>query len=113
MRFSEPLRACLSGELAPRYPSQLVEAGLEGVILFLLLWTLRTRVRLPDGALTGIFFIAYALLRIAGESFREPDAPLIGGWTMGQFLSLYMIAVGLLLLLWSWKFPRYPGALSV
>ena len=112
MRYSAPLRDYLSRELAPRYPSQLVEAGLEGGILFLLLWTLRTRVRLPDGALTGIFFITYALLRIAGESFREPDAPLIAGWTMGQFLSSYMIVIGLLLLLWSWKFPRYPSALS-
>lgn len=105
---SPPLHAYLATELAPRYPSQLVEALLEGVFLFLLLWTLRTRVRLPDGALTGIFFIAYALVRIGGECFREPDAPLTAGLTRGQFLSLFMIVVGLIFLLWSWLRPRYP-----
>jgi phosphatidylglycerol:prolipoprotein diacylglycerol transferase len=108
--YSAPLRSYLSAELAPRYPSQLVEALLEGLVLFLLLWTLRTRVRLPDGALTGVFFIAYALLRISGEFFREPDAPMTSGLTRGQFLSLFMIAVGFVFLLWSWLKPRYPNA---
>ncbi|MEI6322140.1 MAG: prolipoprotein diacylglyceryl transferase [bacterium] len=108
--YSAPLRSYLSAELAPRYPSQLVEALLEGMVLFLLLWTLRTRVRLPDGALTGVFFIAYALLRISGECFREPDAPMTSGLTRGQFLSLFMIAVGFVFLLWSWLKPRYPNA---
>ena len=112
VRYSEPLHDYLSRELAPRYPSQLVEAFLEGMVLFFLLWTLRTRVRFPDGVLTGVFFIAYALLRIAGESFREPDAPLVAGWTMGQFLSLFMIVIGLFFLLWSLKYPRYPRVWS-
>jgi phosphatidylglycerol:prolipoprotein diacylglycerol transferase len=107
---SPALREYLSTELAPRYPSQLLEAGLEGVLLFVLLWTLRTRVRLPDGALTGIFFIAYALVRIAGECVREPDASLTAGLTRGQFLSLFMILIGLIFLLWSWLKPRYPLA---
>lgn len=96
---STPLRDLLAAEISPRYPSQLVEAGLEGAVLFLLLWTLRTRVRLADGVLSGIFFIVYALLRILGECFREPDAPLTGGLTRGQFLSLFMIVIGLLYLL--------------
>lgn len=107
---SAPLHDYLAMELSPRYPSQLVEAVLEGILLFLLLWTLRTRVRLPDGALTGIFFIAYALLRISGECFREPDAPLTAGLTRGQFLSLFMIFVGLIFLLWAWIRPHYPRA---
>ena len=106
------LREVLAVEIAPRYPSQLVEAVLEGGLLFLLLWTLRTRVRLPDGALTGIFFIAYAGVRILGECFREPDAPLTGALTRGQFLSLFMIVIGAILLFWAWKFPRYPKALQ-
>ena len=110
--LSPPLHDYLSGVLEPRYPSQLVEASLEGLILFSLLWGLRTRARLPDGALTGIFFIAYALLRICGESFREPDAPLTAGLTRGEFLSLFMIVIGLLLLLWAWKSPHYPRALT-
>jgi phosphatidylglycerol:prolipoprotein diacylglycerol transferase len=49
---------------------------------------------LPNGVLTGVFFIAYALLRILGEMFREPDAPLTAGFTRGQFLSLFMILMG-------------------
>jgi phosphatidylglycerol:prolipoprotein diacylglycerol transferase len=88
-----------------------VEAGLEGIFLFALLWILRTKVRLPNGLLTGIFFIAYALVRILGECFREPDAPLTGGLTRGQFLSLFMIVIGLLFMAWGWMKPRYPRAL--
>jgi phosphatidylglycerol:prolipoprotein diacylglycerol transferase len=109
---SAPLRELLAVEIAPRYPSQLVEACLEGIFLFVLLWTLRTRVRLPDGVLTGIFFIAYAAVRILGECFREPDAPLTGVLTRGQFLSLFMIVTGVLFLFWGWKWPRYPRALA-
>ena len=67
----------------------------EGAALFAILWVLRTRFRLPDGILTGVFFIAYAVLRIAGEFFREPDAPLTLMLTRGQFLSLFLVAMGL------------------
>lgn len=109
---SPPLHELLAVEIAPRYPSQLVEALLEGILLFILLWPLRTRVRLPNGALTGIFFIGYALLRIAGECFREPDAPMTAGLTRGQFLSLFMIAIGGLLLISAWMNPRYPRAFA-
>ena len=56
-----------------RHPSQLYQAGLEGVVLFVILWFMRTRLRLPVGMLTGAFFIIYAALRIFGEQFREPD----------------------------------------
>jgi phosphatidylglycerol:prolipoprotein diacylglycerol transferase len=105
---SKPLRELLAVEIAPRYPSQLVEAGLEGLLLFALLWTLRTRLRLADGVLTGVFFIAYAVVRILGECFREPDAPLTGILTRGQFLSLFMILVGIFFLLWARLRPCYP-----
>jgi phosphatidylglycerol:prolipoprotein diacylglycerol transferase len=105
---SQPLRELLAVEIAPRYPSQLVEAGLEGLLLFALLWTLRTRLRLGDGVLTGIFFIAYAVVRILGECFREPDAPLTGMLTRGQFLSLFMILIGMFFLLWARLRPCYP-----
>lgn len=109
---SAPLQALLAVELLPRYPSQLVEAGLEGIVLFVLLWLLRTRVRLPNGVLTGIFFLVYALLRILGECFREPDAPTTWGLTRGQFLSLFMIVIGLVFLVWGWMRPRYPRVLQ-
>ena len=109
---STPLHDLLTVEISPRYPSQLVEAALEGILLFILLWTLRTRVRLPDGVLTGFFFIGYALLRIAGECFREPDAPMTAGLTRGQFLSLFMIVIGILFLISAWMKPRYPRGLA-
>ena len=110
---SPPLHDLLAVEIAPRYPSQLVEAALEGILLFVVLWMLRTRVRLADGMLSGIFFVGYALLRIAGECFREPDAPMTAGLTRGQFLSLFMIVIGILFLISAWRNPSYPKALAV
>ncbi len=79
-----------------RYPSQLFEAALEGVVLFTLLWVIRTRMRAPVGMLTGVFMVAYAALRIVGEQFREPDVgiSLTWGLTRGQFLSLFMFLIG-------------------
>lgn len=81
--------------LTPRHPSQIYEALLEGVVLFTLLWLVRTRTRQPDGVITGLFFICYAVLRIVVEYFREPDASLIAGFTRGQFFSFFVIAIGL------------------
>lgn len=108
---SPALRGLLGSYLTPRYPSQIVEALLEGAFLFALLWILRTRCRLSDGVLSGIFLISYALVRIAGECFREPDAPLTAGMTRGQFLSLFMIVSGILFLVSARLRPRYPKAL--
>ena len=88
------LRGILEANLSPRHPSQIYEGLLEGALLFSILWILRTRFRLPDGVLTGVFFIAYAVLRIVGEFFREPDAPLTGMFTRGQFLSLFLVLMG-------------------
>lgn len=106
---SPALHDYLATILTPRYPSQLIEAGLEGIVLFSLLWMLRTCYRLPNGILTGVFFIAYALLRIAGECFREPDAPLTGALTRGQFLSLFLILMGAGFILAALLKPRYPN----
>jgi len=94
---SEPVRAALADILNPRYPSQLIEAGLEGLLLFLLLWLIRTRTRVAEGVTTGAFFVLYALVRIFGEQFREPDVGVAFtlGLTRGQFLSLFMIVFGL------------------
>lgn len=83
--------------LEPRYPSQLIEAGLEGLLLFAILWTVRVRCpKLPHGILTGLFFVLYAVFRIIGEQFREPDSgnSFVGPFTSGQFLSLFMIVIG-------------------
>lgn len=81
--------------LEPRHPSQLYEGLLEGAMLFAILWFLRVRYpRLPHGILTGVFFVGYAVFRIIGEQFREPDSKMVGPLTSGQFLSLFMILGG-------------------
>jgi phosphatidylglycerol---prolipoprotein diacylglyceryl transferase len=89
------LREVLRPILTPRHPSQIYEALLEGVLLFTILWFVRTRTRQPNGVLTGLFFVCYAIFRIVVESFREPDASLIAGFTRGQFFSLFLIVIGL------------------
>ena len=87
----------------PRHPSQLYEALLEGLVLFLVLlalWRL-TRLRDRPGALTGAFLVGYGVFRSVVELFREPDAHLgfvVAGATMGQLLSLPLIAAGLWLM---------------
>ena len=90
----------------PRHPSQLYEALLEGVVLFLLLWFFSKQPR-PLGSISGLFLFAYGLFRFLVEFVREPDSQLgylAFGWvTMGQVLSLPMIIIGLFLLSWSYR----------
>jgi phosphatidylglycerol:prolipoprotein diacylglycerol transferase len=88
----------------PRHPSQLYEAGMEGLVLFLILFALsrRPNLRARPGFLSGSFLLGYGLFRFALEFFREPDVQLgflMGGATMGQLLCLPMILFGLYLLL--------------
>ena len=89
----------------PRHPSQIYEALLEGAVLLLLLhiaWRIRS-LRDRPGVLLGLFLIGYGVLRGIAECFREPDAHMgffLGGTTMGQWLSVPMIAGGGLLLGW-------------
>jgi phosphatidylglycerol:prolipoprotein diacylglycerol transferase len=83
----------------PRHPSQLYEAVLEGLVLWLILNFVRHRAT-RDGAVALTFMAAYPVLRIIGECFREPDAPigfLYGGLTEGQLLSLGMIVAVIVL----------------
>ncbi len=90
-----------------RHPSQLYEAGLEGIALFAILWFAfwRTRARYEPGKLVGLFLVGYGLARFTVEFFREPDAQFRGtlfgewGFHMGQFLTLPMILGGLYLIL--------------
>ena len=90
-----------------RHPSQLYEAGLEGALLFAVLWFAfwRTRARYDPGKLVGIFLLGYGLARFTVEFFREPDAQFAGtifgewGFHMGQFLTLPMIIGGLYLII--------------
>jgi phosphatidylglycerol:prolipoprotein diacylglycerol transferase len=110
----------------PRHPSQLYEAALEGVVLFAVLWWLalaRGALKRP-GLATGAFFIGYGLARTVVEFFRQgdlqfvtPDNPAGHFWrlgtgpdafglTMGQILSLPMIAIGLGFVLWALRARR-------
>jgi phosphatidylglycerol:prolipoprotein diacylglycerol transferase len=93
-RHNVQVREILAGVLLPRHPSQLYEAFLEGILLFTLLILIRLKFKKPDGVTTGCFFLLYPLMRIVGEFFREPDAPLTGALTRGQFLSLFMLVIG-------------------
>jgi phosphatidylglycerol:prolipoprotein diacylglycerol transferase len=103
-RDNPVLSATLGNFLPPRHPSQIYEGLLEGALLFTILWLVRTRFRnAPDGLLTGLFFGLYALFRILGEQFREPDAELVGILTKGQFYSLFMFAFAAAFLLHAWR----------
>ena len=94
--------------LTPRHPSQIYEALLEGAVLFAALWLLRTRTRVPRGVLSGAFFILYAALRIVGEIFREPDPSWhVGPVSAGQFLSLFMFAIGAAFIVWGMRTREY------
>lgn len=93
-RTDDAIAGVLRGVLPPRHPSQLYEAALEGVVLFLVLFWVRTRLRVPRGVLTGLFFVGYALLRIVGEQFRQPE-DFNFGMPRGVFLSLFLVLLGL------------------
>lgn len=86
----------------PRHPSQLYEFALEGVLLFIIIWTYSSRPRAP-GRVSGLFLLGYGVFRFIAEFFREPDAhlgPVALDWvTMGQLLSVPMILLGLYFLL--------------
>ncbi len=87
----------------PRHPSQLYEAGLEGLVLFLTLFLLARYTRLIDtpGRLGGVFLAGYGLSRFTVEFFRQPDDQLgllVATFSMGQLLCLPMIAAGLWLM---------------
>lgn len=83
----------------PRYPSQLFEAFLEGLVLFCILFSLAkfTKIRKYNGALSGIFLIGYAISRFIVEFFREPDIQIgyiLNTFTLGQFLTIPFFVLG-------------------
>lgn len=93
------------GGIFPRHPSQLYEALLEGVLLFIVLAVMARRMDIRDkpGILSGVFLTGYGLSRFIVEFFREPDfhiGYIAGYFTMGQILSLPMIAGGIFLILY-------------
>jgi phosphatidylglycerol:prolipoprotein diacylglycerol transferase len=105
--------SCPAG-LLPRHPSQLYEATLEGIVLFLVLrWATHKAGWLrKQGAVTGLFLFCYALFRISLENVRQPDEnmpifPL--GLTMGMILSIPMMLIGLWLIWRGLKRPEAAG----
>ena len=92
----------------PRHPSQLYEAALEGLVLFVVLAVMARsgKVRARRGMLMGVFVAGYALARMTVELFRQPDQHigfLTLGSTMGQWLSVPMLLVGLGFVVWGWR----------
>jgi phosphatidylglycerol:prolipoprotein diacylglycerol transferase len=96
-----------NGGPLPRHPSQLYEAGLEGILLFTILAVMiRMGALKRPGLILGSFITIYALARITGEFFREPDPQLgflWGGLTMGMLLSVPMIIAGAILIVVAWR----------
>ena len=92
----------------PRHPSQLYEAALEGVFLFIILFSLNhfTKISKERGILSGLFLVFYGSFRILIENFREPDVQIgflktgffLGEITMGQVLSIPLIIFGLVII---------------
>jgi phosphatidylglycerol---prolipoprotein diacylglyceryl transferase len=96
-----------NGGPLPRHPSQLYEAGLEGVLLFTVLAVMvRLGALKRPGLILGSFIAIYGLARIAGEHFREPDPQLgflWGGLTMGMLLSAPMVIAGAIMIVMTWR----------
>lgn len=89
----------------PRHPSQLYQAGLEGLTLFLILWFYSAKPR-PRAAISGAFLIGYGIFRSIAEYFREPDAGIFGQSyvvSMGQWLSLPMVLIGLAMMVVAYR----------
>ncbi len=98
------------GGPAPRHPSQLYEATLEGLLLFIILYLAwrSEKIRSRPGMLSGLFFLGYGAARTVVEGFRQPDAYLgflLGGLTMGQWLSAPMVVGGAYLVYWAYSRP--------
>jgi phosphatidylglycerol:prolipoprotein diacylglycerol transferase len=98
-----------NGGSMPRHPSQLYEAFCEGILLFLLLFAAeRLGMRQRPGIVTGLFLAGYAVARMSGELFREPDVQLgylVFGTTMGQLLSVPLLIAGVAIILWAQRAP--------
>lgn len=92
-----------SGSDLPRHPSQIYQFLLEGLLLFVLLWLYARKPRMP-GQVTAAFLFGYGVFRFAAEFFREPDnflGTLALGMSMGQWLSVPMVAAGVALWFWA------------
>lgn len=103
------------GQLVARHPSQLYEATLEGLVLFIILWWFTSKPR-PRLAPTGLFLIVYGCARFAVEWVRLPDANigyLVGDWlTMGMLLTIPMILIGAIIMVFAYRRAQPSGNLN-
>jgi len=101
----------LSGDMLPRHPSQLYEAFLEGALLLAIILPVHARHRKP-GLTTGVILSLYAIARIIGEFFREPDVghPPYWGWmNKGQALSIPVLLIGIAIAVWAYRRTPQPA----
>jgi phosphatidylglycerol:prolipoprotein diacylglycerol transferase len=94
-----------------RHPSQLYQFALEGIALFVILWIYSSKPR-PTGAVSGAFLVGYGAFRFIAEFTRQPDdflGLLQFGLSMGQWLSLPMVAAGIALIAWAYRKPQKTG----
>lgn len=98
--FGQKVGILVNGTL--RYPSQLLEALLEGLVVFVII-IISSRVKLLTNALIGVYGVSYGLMRFVAEYWREPDPQLglFGSLSMGQILSLIMIILGALVIIYA------------
>ncbi len=94
MRANPAVESAVEPFLLARHPSQLYEAILEGLVLFVILWWVKNHSK-RRGLVTGLFFVLYAVFRTFVEAFREPDSEMILMFTKGQFYSLFMVLIGI------------------
>ncbi len=99
----------------PRHPSELYEALCEGILLFLVLLVAeRKGARRHPGIVSGLFLAGYAVARMSGELFRQPDVQLgylLFGTTMGQLLSIPLLIAGIVLIAWARRQPDAADAM--
>lgn len=96
-----------SGTTLPRHPSQLYEALLEGLVLFVVVWLYSAKPR-RAGCVGALFCMGYGIVRFIVEYFREPDSYLGLGWlglSRGQWLSLPVLLLGLGVWVWAHRLP--------
>lgn len=98
--FWKPFGIYIDGAL--RYPSQLIEAFLEGIVVFVIVWVSKRFMKF-DGALIGMYALGYSLMRFVAEFYREPDIQMgyYGAFSMGQILSFVMLLASLFLLFYA------------
>lgn len=107
-----------AGGPVPRHPSQLYEAFCEGILLFLLLFVAERRgARRHPGMISGVFLVGYAVARMSGELFRQPDAQSVPSFffsrldiTEGQLLSIPLLIAGIALVVWARRQPASAAA---